>query len=101
MPTPAFLGYTSLGIAVAVVLFVIDYLLHGPAGADAEGLEFDLDGGDAVDQEHHVVALEAVVGVDAELVDNLEGVFAPVLDVDESVVERGAVVANEAVDLAE
>jgi len=45
--------------------------------------------------------LEAVVGVDAELVDDLEGVFAPVLDVDEGVVERGAVVTGEAVDLAE
>ncbi len=45
--------------------------------------------------------MEAVVGVDAKLVDDLEGVFAPVLDVDEGVVERGAVVAGEAVDLAE
>jgi hypothetical protein len=45
--------------------------------------------------------LEAVVGVDTKLVDDLEGVFAPVLDVDEGVVERGAVVADEAVDLAE
>ena len=91
----------GLGKAVAGVFFVVDDLLQGPAGADAKGLEFDLDGGDAVDQEHHVVALEAVVGVDAELVDNLEGVLAPVLDVDEGVVERGAVVAGEAVDLAE
>jgi hypothetical protein len=38
---------------------------------------------------------------DAELVDDLEGVFATVLDVDEGVVERGTVVAGEAVDLAE
>lgn len=45
--------------------------------------------------------MEAVVGVDAELVDDLEGVFAPVLDVEEGVVERSAVVAGEAVDLAE
>jgi hypothetical protein len=88
-------------VAVAGVFFVADDLLHGPAGTDAEALEFDLDGGDAVDQEHHVVALEAVVGVDAELIDDLEGVLAPVLDVDEGVVERGAVVAGEAVDPAE
>ena len=91
----------GLGIAVSGVFFVVDDLLHGPARADAEGLEFDLDGGNAVDQQYHVVALEAVVGVDAELVDNLEGVLAPVLDVDEGVVEGGAVVAGEAVDLAE
>ncbi len=40
----------GLGIAVAGVFFVVDDLLHGPAGADAEGLEFDLDGRNAVDQ---------------------------------------------------
>jgi len=89
------------GITIAGIFLVVDDLLHGPAGADAEGLEFDLDGGDAVDQQHHVVALEAVVGVDAELVDDLEGVFTPVLNVDEGIVERGAVVAGEAVDFAE
>ena len=27
----------GLGIAVAGIFFVVDYLLHGPAGADAEG----------------------------------------------------------------
>ena len=43
----------------------------------------------------------AVVRVDAELIDDLEGVFAPVLDVDEGVVQRRAVIAGEAVDLAE
>jgi hypothetical protein len=43
----------------------------------------------------------AVVGVDAELVDDLEGVFAPVLDVDQGVVQRRAVVAGEAVALAQ
>ena len=43
----------------------------------------------------------AVVRVDAELVDDLEGVFAPVVDVDERVVERRAVVAGEAVAVAE
>lgn len=45
--------------------------------------------------------MEAVVGVNAKLIDELEGVFAPVLDVDKGVVERGAVVAGEAVNLAE
>lgn len=89
------------GVAVAGVFFVVNDLLHGPAGADTEVFEFDLDGGDTVDQKHHVVALEAVVGVDAELADNFEGVFTPVLDVDKGVVERGAVVARKTVDLAE
>ena len=85
-----------VGVAVAGVVLVVDDLLHGPARADAEGLELDLDDGHAVDEQHHVVAVVAVVGVDAELVDDLEGVFAPVLDVDEGVVQRRAVVAGEA-----
>jgi hypothetical protein len=43
----------------------------------------------------------AVVRVDAELVDDLEVVFAPVPDVDQRVVQRRTVVAGEAVDIAE
>ena len=84
------------GVAVAGVVLVFDDLLHGPAGADAEGLQLDLDDGHAVDEQDDVVAVVAVVGVDAELVDDLEGVLAPVLDVDEGVVQRRAVVAGEA-----
>ena len=83
------------GVSVAGVVLVFDDLLHRPPGADAECLEFDLDRGDAVDQEDDVVAVVAVVGVDAELVDDFEGVLAPVLDVDEGVVQRRAVVAGE------
>ena len=90
-----------LGVAVAGVVLVVDDLLHGPARADAEGLQLDLHDGHAVDEQDDVVAVVAVVGVDAELVDDLEGVLAPVLDVDEGVVERRAVVAGEAVALAE
>ena len=39
----------------------------------------------------------AVIGVDPELVDHLIGVFAPVCDVDQGVVQRSAVVTGEAV----
>jgi hypothetical protein len=42
----------------------------------------------------------AVVCVDAQLVDDLESVFAPVLDVDQGVIERRAVLPSEAVALA-
>ena len=42
----------------------------------------------------------AVVGIDAELIDDLEGVLAPVLDVDEGVVERRAVGADERFPIA-
>ena len=43
----------------------------------------------------------AVVGIDAELIDDFEGVLAPVLDVDEGVVERRTVVADEGFPVAE
>jgi len=89
------------GVAVAGVVLVVDDLLHGPARADAEGFELDLNGRDPVDEQHHVVAVVAIVGVDAELVDDLEGVLAPVFDVNQGVVEGRAVVAGEAVSLAE
>ena len=40
-----------LGITVAGVVLVIDDLLHGPARADAEGFQLDLDTGHAVDEQ--------------------------------------------------
>jgi len=43
----------------------------------------------------------AVVGVDAQLVDDFEGVLAPVLEVDQGVVQRRAVVAGEGVAVAQ
>lgn len=54
-------------VAVPGVVLVFDDLLDGAARVDAEGLEFDLDGGDAVDEQDDVVAVVAIVGVDAEL----------------------------------
>jgi hypothetical protein len=87
----------GVGVAVAGVVFVFDDLLHGAARADAEGLQLDLDARDTIDEDENVVAVVAVVRVDAQLVDDLEGVFAPVLDVDQGVVQRGAVVADEGV----
>ena len=84
-----------LGVSVTRVVLVVDDLLHRPPGADPKCLEFDLDRGDAVDQEYDVVAVMAVVRIDAELINDLEGVLAPVLDVDEGVIERRAVVTDE------
>ncbi len=43
----------------------------------------------------------AVVGVDAQLVDDFEVVLAPVLDIDQGVVERRAVIALEGIDAAQ
>jgi hypothetical protein len=82
-------------VAVADVVLVVDNLLHGPARIDAEGLELDLHQRQAVDEQDDVVAVMAAVGVDAQLVDDLEVVLAPVLEVDQHVVQRGAVLALE------
>ena len=55
----------------------------------------------AIDEQDDIVTLVAVVGVDAELVDDFKRVFAPVLNVDQGVVQGRAVIAREAVALAE
>ncbi len=89
------------GVAVAGVVIVFDDLLHRPAWIHAEGFQLDLHAGHAVDEQDDIVAVVAVVGVDAELVDDLEGVFAPVLEVDQAVVQRCAVVAGEGIDAAQ
>ena len=41
-----------------------------------------------------------VVGIDAELIDDLEAVLAPVLDIDQCVVERGAIISDERFPIA-
>jgi hypothetical protein len=91
----------GFAVAVAGVVLVVDNLLHGPARADLKGLQLDLHHRHAVDEQDHVKAVMAVVGADAQLVDHPETVLAPVLDVDQGVVERRTVVALEAVALAQ
>ena len=90
-----------LGVTVAWVVFVVNDLLHGAARVDGERFELHLHAGHAVDQNQHVIAVVAVVSVDAQLVDHLKGVFAPVFDVDQGVVERCAVVTRKCVDAAQ
>ena len=91
----------GLGVAVAGIVLIRDDLLHGAARHDVECLQLHLHDGHAIDEEDDIVAVMAVVGVDAELADDLEAVFAPVLDVDEGVVQRRAILAGEAVALAQ
>ena len=88
-------------VAVAGVVLVIDDLLHGVARADFQRLEFDLHDRQAVDEQNHVIAMVAVLRIDAQLVDHLEGVLAPVLDIDQGVVKRSTVVALETVPLTQ
>src|SRR5262249_44218522 len=69
--------------------------------ADPEGLELHLDDRHAIDEENDVVAVVAVIGVDAKLTDRLKVVFAPVPDVDQRVRKRSAVIAREIAFLSE
>ncbi len=89
------------GVAVAGIVLVFDDLLDGPSWIDAQSLEFDLNGGDAVDEQDDIIPMVAVVGVDPKLADDFERVLTPVVDVDEREVERGAVIAGEAAPIAE
>ena len=90
-----------VGVTVAGVVFVFDDLLHGAARCEAQGFQFDLYHGHAVDQQDHIVTVMAVGGVDTQLVDDFKVVFAPVADIDQRVLQRGAVVALEGVAFAQ
>ena len=90
-----------LAVAIAGIALVFNDLLHGPTGIHAERLQLDLHTGHAVDEQDDVVTVVAVVSVDAQLVDHLEVVFAPVLEVHQRVVQRCAIVASEGVDAAQ
>jgi type I restriction enzyme M protein len=52
-------------------------------------------------KDEHVVAVMAVVGVDAQLADDFKRVFAPVLDIDQGVIQRCAIFAGEGIDAAQ
>ncbi len=82
-------------VAVAGIALVGDDLLHGLAVIDAKGLQLDLGNRDAVHQEDDIVTVVAVIGVDPQLVDDLEPVLAPVVCIDERIVEWRAILADE------
>lgn len=86
-----------LCIPISGIVLVFDDLLHSPARAYAERFQLDLNDRHAVDEQNDIVPMMAIVRVDAELVNHLKRVLAPVPDVDERVVERRAVVAYEAI----
>ncbi len=91
----------GIGVAVAGVVFVVHDLLHGAARTDVQGFEFDLHHRNAVHQQYHIVAVMAIEGVDSQLVDDFKLVFAPVFDVDQGVLQRGAVFACDSIALPE
>ena len=88
-------------ISIARIVLVVNDLLHCFAWLDAEGLELDLDARHAIDEDEHVVSVVTVVRAHAELVHNLKRVLAPVLNVDQRVVQRRAVIARKGIDLTQ
>ena len=81
-------------------MLVFDDLLHGPARADCQALKLDLHERQAVDQQDDIVAVMAAPGIDTQLADHFETVLAPVLEVDQLIVQRGAVIALEGIAMA-
>lgn len=94
-------AHQRIGVAVAAILLVAHNLLHGLQGRHAVALQLDLHQGQAVHQDDDVVAMMAIGGVHVQLIDDLVVVLAPVAEVDEAVVERGAVVAYEGLLLSQ
>ena len=87
----------AVGVTVARIIFVIDNLLHGFARTHLQRLQLNLYQRQSVNQQNHVIALKTAFGVDAQLVDHLKAVLAPVLQVDQLIVQRRAVLALETV----
>ena len=87
-------------VSIPGIGLVLDDLLHRLLRSDAQRLQFDLDHRNPVHQEHHIVPVMTVVGVDPELMDDLERVLAPVLCVDKRVVQGCIVIAQKRLALA-
>ena len=94
-------AHQGIAITIAGVVLVLDNLLHGAARADFQCLEFDLHHRYAVNEQDHVIAVVTAAGVDTQLADHLEMVFAPVLDIDQRVMQGRAIFAHETVGLAQ
>ena len=90
-----------LGVAIAGIVFVVDDLFHSPTGIHAEGLQLDLDNRHTIYEKNDIVAVVAIAGIDAKLVDDLEVVLAPILNVHQRVIQRSAIIAGECVDAAQ
>ncbi len=97
-----------VGVEAEVAAIVVGEIPGVAAVADDEqlqeaeqGFQLDLNDGNAVDEQKYVVTVVAIVGADAQLIDHLEAVFAPVLEVDQRVIKRRAVVTLKAVALAQ
>lgn len=63
--------------------------------------QLDLHQRQPVDQQNDIIAVVAVIGIDAKLVDDFKLVFAPVAQIDQHVFQRSAVLADEFTLLAQ
>ena len=81
------------------VALVAADLVEGVADGDSAPFEFDVDQGQSVDQDRHVVAVRARGGCGLVLVDDLQRVAVHVLFVNKVDVLRLTVVADQALDM--
>src|SRR5690625_4233625 len=91
----------AVRVAGAGITAGINDLLHRAARRDLQRFQFDLHEWQTVDQEDNIVTVVTAFRIDAQLVDDLEGVLAPVPQVDELVVKRSAVFSLEGVASAQ
>ena len=70
-----------IGIAVSRVAFVVHNLLHGSAWAYFQTFQFNLNNGNAVNQQNHIIAMIAVFSIYPKLIDNFIIILTPVFDV--------------------
>ena len=55
----------------------------------------------AIDEQNDVIPVVAGIGIDTQLINHFKAVFAPVLDIDQRVVKRRAIVTLKTVALAQ
>jgi len=88
------------GISVTGIMLVIHNLFHGPARTDGKIFQFYLYDGNPVEQNDDVIAVVTAGRIDAKLVDDFKGVFAPVERIYQSEGKRRAVIPFQGLRLA-
>lgn len=87
----------GFAVTVAGIVLVINNLLHGAARADGQCFQLDLHYGHTINEQHHVISMMAVIGVDTELIGHLEIVLAPVPGIDQGVMKWRTIIALEGI----
>ena len=74
-----------ISVAVADIIFVVYNLLHSAARANIQSLQFNLHHRQTIDKQNNIIPLETIPSVDAQLVNHLIIVFAPIFYVYEHI----------------